>query len=182
MINVVSIISRFPNRLELVSGSRDGTIRIWDLNFPDAQRVIEGHRGMITSVAVSADGSLFASKSCDDTVRIWRYDHGSCVCTIPEKGSQLWSISLAFHPTDCRLATLGENNDVIRIWKLDGEKLANATSEKGGKIRRLVFISYSHKDCGWLDRLTTMLKPLVRNESICAWVDTQFGGTEKPTE
>jgi len=38
--------------------------------------------------------------------------------------------------------------------------------------RDQVFISYSHKDKEWLERLQIMLKPLVRKNSIAVWDDT----------
>jgi hypothetical protein len=43
-----------------------------------------------------------------------------------------------------------------------------------GTTRVQVFISYSHKDSRWLDRLQTALKPLVRKEIIDLWADTRI--------
>ena len=40
--------------------------------------------------------------------------------------------------------------------------------------RDQVFISYSHKDKAWLEKLQTMLKPLVRKNSISVWDDTKI--------
>jgi hypothetical protein len=40
--------------------------------------------------------------------------------------------------------------------------------------REQVFISYSHKDKEWLEKLRTMLKPLVRNQTINVWDDTKI--------
>ena len=40
--------------------------------------------------------------------------------------------------------------------------------------RDQVFISYSHKDKKWLDRLCTTLIPLVRQGAISVWADTQI--------
>ena len=40
-------------------------------------------------------------------------------------------------------------------------------------IRDQVCISYSHKDEEWLEKLRTMLKPLVRNRTISLWDDTK---------
>lgn len=37
-----------------------------------------------------------------------------------------------------------------------------------------VFISYSHEDKKWLDRLQKMLKPLLRNHPISVWDDTKI--------
>ena len=39
--------------------------------------------------------------------------------------------------------------------------------------RDQVFISYSHKDRQWLERLQTMLKPLVRKK-LAVWDDTSI--------
>lgn len=40
--------------------------------------------------------------------------------------------------------------------------------------RNQVFISYSHKDSAWLDKLQTHLKPLVRSGTISTWNDRQI--------
>jgi hypothetical protein len=45
--------------------------------------------------------------------------------------------------------------------------------------REQVFISYSHKDREWLDKLTTMLKPLMRNRTINVWDDTKIQAGSK---
>jgi formylglycine-generating enzyme required for sulfatase activity len=40
--------------------------------------------------------------------------------------------------------------------------------------RTQVFISYSHQDARWLQRLQTMLKPLTRDHTIDVWDDTKI--------
>jgi len=40
--------------------------------------------------------------------------------------------------------------------------------------REQVFISYSHKDKVWLEKLQTMLRPLMRNQTIFVWDDTKI--------
>lgn len=40
--------------------------------------------------------------------------------------------------------------------------------------RDSVFISYSHLDAEWMEKLTTHLKPLVRKGTISTWTDTQI--------
>ena len=45
-------------------------------------------------------------------------------------------------------------------------------SSESALKRDQVFISYSHKDTKWLDKLQTMLKPMMRNNTISVWADT----------
>jgi Leucine-rich repeat (LRR) protein len=40
--------------------------------------------------------------------------------------------------------------------------------------RDQVFISYSHKDRIWLEKLLTMLKPLTRDQKLSLWADTEI--------
>jgi tetratricopeptide (TPR) repeat protein len=48
--------------------------------------------------------------------------------------------------------------------------------------RDQVFISYSHKDKKWLEKLQTMLAPLVRKDSISVWDDTMIKAGAKRKE
>jgi small GTP-binding protein len=81
---------------------------------------LEGHTRGVNSVSLSRDGLLLASKSNDDTVRIWRCDTWEPVAFFPETcNAERWPGGLAFNPTLPILATLGEQNTVIRIWDVD---------------------------------------------------------------
>jgi hypothetical protein len=45
---------------------------------------------------------------------------------------------------------------------------------KSGVKRDQVFISYSHKDKKYLEKFQTMLKPMMRNDTILVWDDTKI--------
>lgn len=49
----------------------------------------------------------------------------------------------------------------------------NASTEGG------VFISYSHKDANWLEKLQTMMSPSIRNNTISAWWDGKIKPSQK---
>jgi WD40 repeat protein len=52
--------------------------------------------------------------------------------------------------------------------------LGALVSEAGGGGRDVVFVSYSHHDAEWAQRVTVLLKPLVRSKRLRLWVDTEI--------
>jgi WD40 repeat protein len=63
-----------PNNQWLVTGSGDGTARLWDLSATDpaaAPLVLRGHEGGITTVAFSPDAQRLVTGSWDDSARLW---------------------------------------------------------------------------------------------------------------
>ena len=56
---------------QVVSGSDDMTVRIWNVMTGEIEARLEGHRDMVMSVAFSYDGSQVVSGSEDKTVWIW---------------------------------------------------------------------------------------------------------------
>jgi WD40 repeat protein len=55
----------------LVAGTRDGTVRLWDVKTDKLIGDVPGHGGAVTALAFSPDGTRLASGSADTTVLIW---------------------------------------------------------------------------------------------------------------
>lgn len=66
--------------------------------------------------------------------------------------------------------------EIVKTSPEDGSEVEGLSSALGATAlaRDQVFISYSHKDALWLEKLQTMLKPLVRAKLISTWSDTQI--------
>ena len=62
------------------------------------------------------------------------------------------------------------NDDGIVMNKTNQSTQINTMIQE----RNQVFISYSHKDKEWLEKLQTMLKPLIRKQTINVWDDTKI--------
>jgi small GTP-binding protein len=114
----VTSLAWSPDGSMLATGSIDKTIVIRNPDRGTRKVVLEGHTGVVTGVTFSADSKLLASKSQDGTVRLWRCNNWEIPAILEESNSDWWAAGLAFPPQTMTLATLGEQDTVIRIWNL----------------------------------------------------------------
>ncbi|KAF8993351.1 WD40-repeat-containing domain protein, partial [Cyathus striatus] len=63
----------------IVSGSSDETIRMWNLDSRKLLNELKGHSGPVMSVAISQDGTTIVSGAFDQTVRVWCVQNGTCM-------------------------------------------------------------------------------------------------------
>ncbi|MDJ0838885.1 MAG: adenylate/guanylate cyclase domain-containing protein [Acidobacteriota bacterium] len=109
----------------LATASDDQTVRIWDPRKGRCEHEVIGHSGPVKAVAFSPDGRLMATRSWDQTLRIWRCDTWRDVLVIEEETASPFP-TLAFHAGLPVLASVGALDRVIRVWELDMEGLTSA--------------------------------------------------------
>ena len=81
--SILSICFAKDNRT-LLSGSADGTIRVWDSQTGELCSQLENHQGPVTCVRLSSDGTIMASASADKTIRLWRFPANECFRFVTE--------------------------------------------------------------------------------------------------
>src|SRR5258708_10883360 len=74
---------------------------------------LEGHSGMVTSVAFSPDGGLLASASGDHTIKLWDPQTGEQLRTLEGHSDSV--LSVAFSP-DGGLLVSASRDDTIKLW------------------------------------------------------------------
>ncbi|KAH6669998.1 hypothetical protein B0J14DRAFT_486233, partial [Halenospora varia] len=93
----VSSVAFSPDGNQIVSGSHDETVRLWDAVTGAPLQTLEGHSDSISSVAFSPDGKQqVMSGSHDKTVRLWDAVTGAPLQTL--EGHLDWVSSVAFSP------------------------------------------------------------------------------------
>ncbi|QYS92872.1 hypothetical protein H0G86_000264 [Trichoderma simmonsii] len=97
----------------LASGSRDQTVKIWDLVTGECLHAMTGHEDFISSVEFSRDSSRLVSASSDHTIRIWHTETGVCIRRLTGHSGTV--TSAVFSP-DSTLIVSGSHDRTFRIW------------------------------------------------------------------
>jgi len=110
---------------KLVSGSRDASVRLWDVD-TGACVVTLGHTDVVTCLAVLPDGRL-ASGTRDGTVRLWDVDARTCVAVLTEYTGYVRALAAL---PDGRLAA-GFKDGTVRLWDTRPAAAAGASHAVG---------------------------------------------------
>lgn len=112
----VTGVAMTPDARLTVSGSKDGTIRIWETNTGVLVRTcrVPGAGG-VNDVAVTPDGRRAASAGADGIVRIWDVRSGACEHSLSDHDGEVATVALT---ADGRCVSGGEDA-VVRIWDLE---------------------------------------------------------------
>ncbi|MGE0009552.1 MAG: hypothetical protein AB7F19_03340 [Candidatus Babeliales bacterium] len=102
---------------KIVSGSYDGTVRVWDMA-GNQLSVCHGHTCGVNSVCVTPDNKI-VSGAVDDTVRVWDMAGNQLsVC----HGHTNWVNSVCVTP-DNKIVS-GAVDDTVRVWDMAGNQLS----------------------------------------------------------
>jgi guanine nucleotide-binding protein subunit beta-2-like 1 protein len=106
-----------------LTGSWDGTLRLWDLNTGETTKTFVGHTKDVLSVAFSADNRQIVSGSRDKTINLWN-TLGQLKFPITENGHQEWVSCVRFSPnTSLPLIVSAGWDKVVKVWSLSTCKL-----------------------------------------------------------
>uniref|UniRef100_A0A832M6E7 Tetratricopeptide repeat protein n=1 Tax=Oscillatoriales cyanobacterium SpSt-402 TaxID=2282168 RepID=A0A832M6E7_9CYAN len=105
----------------LVSGSRDATVKFWNLRTGMVFHTLAKHDLPITAIALSLDGQLLATGSEDHTIKLWDLKQGILLRALTGHSSSI--NALAFSP-DHRILISGGQDGKVGFWTLKTSRIA----------------------------------------------------------
>lgn len=147
-----------------ISGSRDSTINLWEL---DQQRAIINyaeHQDEVVALDIfEMDGNIFASGSADLTFRIWDIRMKKACFRVFDK-NKCGVSSIKFMPENVNTLAVGYEDASIKIWDLRAlGKISKMTEQTAfdsvvsmdfSKSGRLLFSAYNNTSVKVWDLLT----------------------------
>jgi WD40 repeat protein len=103
-----------PDGKTLITGSRDCTIKYFEMPVASEQRMLKGHAGWVRSLAVSPDGKVLVSASDDQTIKLWDLASGRHFRTL--KGHAGAVRCVVFSADGKRLASASWDR-TVKLWE-----------------------------------------------------------------
>jgi F-box/WD-40 domain protein 7 len=87
---IVPVLRCHPSRV--VSGSRDATLRVWNIESGECLHVLVGHLAAVR--CVQYDGRLVVSGAYDYMVKVWNPEREECLHTLQGHTNRVYSLQV----------------------------------------------------------------------------------------
>jgi WD40 repeat protein len=120
------VVDFHPTQNLVASAAADGMVHIWDLAKREEWLELQGHRGLVTSLAFNTDGSVLASgSSVNFGIFLWNTESeakSGQIATLYAHTSSVWD--LAFMPGEGHKVMLASASfdGSVRLWGVPEEE------------------------------------------------------------
>jgi WD40 repeat protein len=116
-----------------LSGSKDQTLKFWEIPNGNCLQTLPGHQSYVSSVCMSADGRYALSGSLDHTVKLWELSSGRCMRTFLDR--YMSSVDAVALSVDGRYAVSGSRDRVVRLWEVESGRLLRTFQPNADAIK-----------------------------------------------
>jgi len=138
--NPITTIAISPDSKEIVTGSDDGLVRIWDRSTGQIKLELSGHGPMVRSVKFVPKQRWVASAGIDSTIRVWDLDSESEIRCIRGHVGEIEAIACS---SNGKWIVSGSKDHTVRLWDIEtGEEIKRFD----GHLFHVVSVCFSPDD------------------------------------
>ncbi|MCH8029133.1 MAG: protein kinase [Candidatus Dadabacteria bacterium] len=135
-VETITSLAMFRDGRNVITGSKDGKVRLWDITNGKLLRTFEGHDDEVNSVSVSPKGSHALSGSGDSTSIVWDLATRRLLTRLDDNNQSITCVR--FSPNGKHVA-LSCTDSTIVLWNVTGEKLIHSFEGHKGAVFSLCF-------------------------------------------
>ena len=130
----VKSIAISPSSTQLVSGSLDSKIKLWNLATGQLEASLDYHDRGVFAVAISPDGKTLASTSWDKTIKLWELPSGDLIDTLTGHSG---SVRSAVFTSDSHTLISCSFDETIKVWDVNKGQLIKTLTDYSSAIYSL---------------------------------------------
>ena len=138
----ISTLSTYRHGKILVSGSRDNTIKLWNLQTGKLICTLFGHSAPVLAIAISSDGQILASGSADQTIKLWHINTASLIRTIEGHTGEIRSICMS---ADRQILISGSADCTVKFWQLSSGQLLRSITKRKYSVNSIALSSNNQR-------------------------------------
>ncbi|MCW5317995.1 TIR domain-containing protein [Nostoc sp. KVJ3] len=120
----------------IASGSKDRTIKLWNLETKLEIRTLSGHSFWVRAVTFSPDGKILVSCSDDKSIKLWNWKTGKEIGTLTGHSKEVTTVAIS--PNGETLAS-GSDDKTIKLWSLKTKQEICTLSGHSGYVQSIAF-------------------------------------------
>jgi WD40 repeat protein len=130
---VSAVDSKLPEGKIILSGSQDGSVRVWNYdNGQQTRQVDQG--GPVTAVAIRSDGKRFASAGANNASKLWNADDGKVIAELKGDFRNRFEVAKLERNVNLAKSRVGDRKKEIteaeQLAKKEAEAVPKATEAK----------------------------------------------------
>jgi len=136
--DIISVVYS-PDGKQIVTGSNDGTAKLWDVATGREIRTFSGHSTYVNSVAYSPDGKQIVTGSADGTAKLWDVATGREIRSFSGHSDVVRSV--AFSPDGKQIVTGSDRT--AKLWDVATGREIRSFSGHSGPFSFISSVAYS---------------------------------------